>query len=97
MYIENNRLRLMIGVFVIIFMTFLASGLYLHLQRLDKIKITVETSPENSQLKIDGVSTSAGEIYIKPGRHTFFAEKKGFSSTEQGPAMIASLDMMNPF
>ena len=76
----NTKTKKIIIIIVIIFVLSLLSWwLFDALNKIGKLKINVKVAPTDSQIVIDGKKSSAGDIYIKPGVHTFKASRSGFS------------------
>jgi hypothetical protein len=51
--------------------------------RHGKAKVTLVALPKDSVITIDGQRSQAGDVYLKPGSHTFIAAKDGFTDAKK--------------
>jgi hypothetical protein len=47
-----------------------------------KLAISVVVAPSDSTLKVDGVKTKAGTVYVTPGKHTLSASRQYFTTVD---------------
>jgi len=67
------------AVVLIIVISFVA---YTKISRIGKTEVTVNIAPLTAQLYIDNEEGGGGVNYLKPGKYTFVAKKKGFADAE---------------
>lgn len=81
MYMNNNY-RKIIYVLLALLALLAIFGLFTAISRIGKTKLAVMSVPEDTKITINNQPASVGDNYIKPGKYTVKASKKGFASDE---------------
>lgn len=80
---SQNKLRLAIGLFTGLILILAIFSLVDLSSRRGKVAVTIESSPQDSIVKINGEKAKNGEVYLLPGDYIFSAEKDGFDKYER--------------
>ena len=80
---SQNKLRLAIGLFVGLILILAIFSLVDLSSRQGKVAVTIESSPKDAIVKINGEKAKTGEVYLLPGDYLFSAEKEGFDKYER--------------
>ncbi len=76
--LEKISFRQRVVIVSLLFLVVVSFLLVVAISRIGKTRVSVELIPSDSQLYLDGKKSNPGDLYIKPGKHTFTAKKNGF-------------------
>jgi hypothetical protein len=74
----NKRLRLILGILLLIVLILAARGIYNSVIHRGKVGVEIQTAPEDAQVLLDSKQISSSKPYLKPGTYKFSATKDGF-------------------
>jgi hypothetical protein len=77
----NKRLRLVLGVVLLLVTILTAWGVYGSVVNRGMVGVEIQTVPNDAQVLLDGKQLSSSKPYINPGTYVFSATKDGFEKS----------------
>ena len=92
MFQENPRnIRFAIVIVVILLLVAIGYGVYIALDRKDKVAVEIVAVPSDMKLLLNNKEVGRGTVYLKPGYYNLNASKEGFES-RSGTTQISKED-----